>query len=72
MRRRSRGRVGYSAPICFKVVILMVFPDWGAEIMAQVVDFLEWDAVAQTVTALVGVAVGSVLLSMFLRVFFRG
>lgn len=50
----------------------MTLPDWSSGIMDQVTAFLAWDAVSNTVQVLVGVAIGAVLLSLFMRVFMRG
>ncbi len=49
----------------------MTLPDWGPGILDQVQAFLEWDAVSTTVQVLVGVAIGAVLLTLFLKVFLR-
>ncbi len=49
----------------------MTLPDWSPGILDQVQAFLEWSAVANTVQVLVGVAIGAILLSLFLKVFLR-
>lgn len=49
----------------------MSLPDYSTAIQTQISDFMSWGTVATLVAVVIGFAVGSVLLSMFLRTFWK-
>jgi hypothetical protein len=50
----------------------MTFPDWSVSINAAVAAFLASPNVSGPVSAIIGISVGAVMLSLLLAVFLRG
>lgn len=49
----------------------MTLPDYSGAIMGQLNAFLSWSTVSTLVAVVVGISVGAVVLSMFMKVFLR-
>ncbi len=52
-------------------VVKLTLPDWSSSINTQLNAFLGWSTVSGLVAAVIGVAVGAVVLSMFMKVFLK-
>lgn len=50
----------------------VTLPDWGSAIGSQTNGFLGWSAISGPVQFVIGIAMGSIGISLLMRIFLRG